>query len=213
MCRVDERVYVRTDGHRSVFQETTHCEKGRRRWKVCSDARVRRTEYPDPTGEPASSLQSSPIVPVRVPRLSTSDRPSARDGSRSLVPEIHISIGKKGKGRHEASVLIVTGKQKQLTSAEPEATGNDASESEASHIPQSVYSNEPSSDKSIAWSKRVPSMHQASIYHDTPNKATSTASAPNQSRPVIHSDFRRAQSSAALGDAQSLIAPPSKPSR
>ena len=98
MCRVDERVYVRADGHRSVFQEDFMCEKGKQLRRICPDAKVRRTEYPDPTSSPIASSPITPNGPLYRPRRPST---SAKDGPiASLKPEIHIEFSsKKGKGK------------------------------------------------------------------------------------------------------------------
>lgn len=213
MCRIDERVYVRTDGHQSVFQDTTLCDRGRRRGKTCSDARVRRTEYPDPTSTPMESSPITPTYTTRARRPSVSSRPSTRDGPiTSLKPEIHIEIGsKKGKGKsYVPTVSITTGKSKRSS------TGS-TSGSEASHAVRTGYPDisppplEPnhgglrprfsqqrnvSSDESFTGSSHVPSLYQTSDGYDSPSLATTTTGASSSHHPIIHNGARHVPSPA-----------------
>ncbi|KAJ4983533.1 hypothetical protein SVAN01_10995 [Stagonosporopsis vannaccii] len=213
MCRIDERVYVRTDGHKSVFQDTTLCERGRQRKQACSDARVRRTEYPDPTSSPMASSPLTPTYNTRARRPSVSSRPSTRDGPiTSLRPEIHIEIGsKKGKGKsYVPTVSITTGKAKRAS------TGS-TSGSEASHTvrtgypdisppplgsshgglrPRNSKQRNPPSDESFSGSSRVPSLYQTSDGYDSPSLATTTTGASSGHAPIIHNGARHLPSSA-----------------
>lgn len=206
MCRIDERVYVRADGHESVFQDTALCERGRRRGKTCSDAKVRRTEYPDPTSSPMASSPITPTYNTRTRRPSVSSRPSTRDGSiNSLKPEIHIEIGSKGKGKsYVPTVSITTRKGKRLSTGS--TSGSDASHAvrtgypdvsppplEASHgtlRPQYAQQRHPSSDESFTGSSRVPSLYQTSDGYDTPSLVTTTTGASSDRRPIIHHGTR-----------------------
>ncbi|KAF2999818.1 hypothetical protein E8E13_006774 [Curvularia kusanoi] len=212
MCRVDERVYVRADGHRSVFQDSFMCDRGKRRGRVCHDAEVRRTEYPDPTSSP---IASSPLTPngPRTRRFSTSSRPSTRDGPiTSLTPEIHIEIGSSKKGKTKMN--ITTGKTKRASGGSSSAY--DSPSSEASHTvrtgfpdisppplnrgglqPSSAHYRNPSSDESISGSSRVTHTYRTSEGYDgydTPSLATGTTATSSATRPIIH-DQRRATSS------------------
>lgn len=208
MCRIDERVYVRTDGHESVFQDTVMCERGRSRGKMCSDARTRRTTYPDPTSSPVASSPVTPAYNTRTRRPSTSSRPSTRDGPiTSIGNEIHIEIGsKKGKGKsYMPTVSITTGKAKRSS------TGS-TSGSEPSHTvrtgfpdmsPPPLEPNRgglrprlreqrlPSSDESFSGSSRVPSLYRTSDDYDTPSLVTTTTGASSVNQPIIHNGPRR----------------------
>jgi hypothetical protein len=44
MCRVEERIYISAEGHRSKFEETCPCDKARN-GKLCSKVKTRTTEY------------------------------------------------------------------------------------------------------------------------------------------------------------------------
>ncbi|KAH6611839.1 hypothetical protein C7974DRAFT_85623 [Boeremia exigua] len=205
MCRIDERVYVRTDGHRSVFQDKTLCEKGRRHGKMCSDPKVRRTEYQDPTSSPMASSPVTPSYNTRTRRPSVSSRPSTRDGPiESLKPGIHIEIGaKKGKGKsYLPTVSITTGKTKRTSTGS--ASGSDASHTVRTGYPDisppPLDSNHgrlhpsfgqqwnPSSDESFVGSSRVPSLYD----YDSPSLVTATTGTSSGNHPIIHNGARRA---------------------
>lgn len=217
MCRVDERVYVRADGHRSVFQEDFMCEKGKQLRRICPDAKVRRTEYPDPTSSP---IASSPITPngplyhARPRRPSTSSRPSTKDGPvASLKPEIHIEFSsKKGKGKsYVPTVHITTGKTKRSSGGSSSAYESPGSE--ASHTvrtgypdisppplsrgglrPSSGQYRNMSSDESHSGSSHVAHTYHTSDGYDTPSLATGTTSTSSGVRPIIHNAPRHAPS-------------------
>ncbi|KAJ8106115.1 hypothetical protein OPT61_g9755 [Boeremia exigua] len=201
MCRIDERAYVRSDGHESVFQDNVLCEKGRQRGRMCSDARVRRTEYPDPTSSPIASSPLTPSANTRPRRPSTSGRPSTREGPiTSLTPEIHIELGSK-KGKGKGYISITTGKSKRLSTSS-------TSGSDASHTVRTGYPNispppldsgygvlrpgysqrNPSSDESFASSSRG---YRPSDDYDTPSLVTTTTEASSGNHPIIHNNARQ----------------------
>ena len=205
MCQIDQKIYVRADGHRSVFHDTRQCVDGRRRGKTCSDAKIRTTEYHDPTSPP---IPSSPLTPngpsyqTRTRRPSTSSRPSTRDGPiKSLKPEIHIEIGtKKGKGKTYPTVTLTTGKTHRSSTGSTytyESPGSEGSHRVRTGYPEvpapplnenygglhsrpRQYLN-PSSDESFI----SPTYHSSDAY-DTPSLATGTTATSSGNRPVIH---------------------------
>lgn len=207
MCQIDERVYVRTDGHRSVFHDTRQCDRGRRRGKTCSDAKIRITEYRDPTSSPIPSSPVTPSYQTRTRRPSMSSRPSTREGPvTSLKPEMHIAIGsKKGKGKSYPTVSITVGKSHRSSMGSTSAF--ESPDSEASHAvrtgfpdapappltstfggfhPRQDQYRNPSSDESLAGPHHgAPAYHYSDEY-DTPSLATGTTATSNGARPVIH---------------------------
>ncbi|KAF3032468.1 hypothetical protein E8E12_003449 [Didymella heteroderae] len=203
MCRVDERIYVRADGHRSKFQDTSLCDRGKRRSKMCSNVDVRRTEYPDPTSSPIASSLLTPNYHTQARRLSVSSRPSTREGSiKSLKPEIHIGLTMSNGTPH---VSITTGKSKRespgSTSAH-ESAGSEASYTgqtgfldasppslSSSHSglrPQSGHYHNLSSDESIPSSSRLSHAYTNSSDYETPSLATGTIASSSGTRPFIH---------------------------
>jgi hypothetical protein len=203
MCRVDERVYVRADGHRSQFQDTTLCDRGKRRGKMCSKVDVRRTEYPDPSSSPITSSPITPNYHTQARRPSVSSRPSTREGSiKSLKPEIHIGLTLSNGTPH---VSITTGKSKRESSGSTSA--HDSAGSEASGTvrtgypnlsppfpnsghgslrPQAAHYRNPSSDESVPGSSRMSHVYRDSSDYDTPSLATGTTASSSGTRPVIH---------------------------
>ncbi|KAF2824136.1 hypothetical protein CC86DRAFT_51040 [Ophiobolus disseminans] len=119
MCRVEERVYISADGHRSKFEDTFPCDKSRK-GRLCADVKKRTTEYYPKKGSIARSDTPSPINPptptgsgayIVQPRRPSSSggRPSTRDGQKALKPEIIIEFGgSKSKGKKYPSVSVST---------------------------------------------------------------------------------------------------------
>ena len=211
MCRVDERVYVRADGHRSVFQEDFMCEKGKQLRRICPDAKVRRTEYPDPTSSPIASSPITPNGPLYRPRRPST---SAKDGPiASLKPEIHIEFSsKKGKGKsYGPTVHITTGKTKRTSGGSSSAYESPGSE--GSHTVRTGYPDisppplsrgglrptsdqyrNMSSDESHSGSSHIAHTYHTSDGYDTPSLATGTTSTSSGVRPIIHNGPRHAPS-------------------
>ncbi|KAF1922525.1 uncharacterized protein M421DRAFT_354471 [Didymella exigua CBS 183.55] len=200
MCRVDEKIYVRSDGRRSKFQDTSLCERGRRRGKMCSNAEVRRTEYPDPTSSPIASSPITPSFSTQARRPSASSRPSTRDGSiKSLKPEIHIDLT-VNKGKPYFS--ITTGKSKRESAGSNsafESGGSEASHAVRTGYPEILHPSlnshlrtqssryrHPSPDESIPSSSRLSHVYHNSSDYDTPSLATGTTATSSGTRPVIH---------------------------
>lgn len=109
MCRVEERVYISSDGRRQVFEDTFPCDKARGK-SLCSKVKRRTTEYfpkhnlstaRDGNSSPASNTPSTPngsggyLVEEHKP--SATARPSTRgSGDRQIVIEFG---SKKDKGK------------------------------------------------------------------------------------------------------------------
>ncbi len=206
MCRIDKRVYVRNDGHESVFEDKFLCEKGRQLGEPCPDVRVRRKTYPDPTSSPVTNSPITPSFNTQTRRPSVSSRPSTRDGPiASLKPEIRIEIGSK-KGGSKSYVSITTGKNKRSSTGS--ASGSDASHTirtgypemsppplDRSHgtlRPSYGQQRNPSSDESFTGSSRVPSLYRTSDDNVTLSLATTDTSSGNH--PIIHHGTRQGAS-------------------
>ncbi|KAF1843253.1 uncharacterized protein K460DRAFT_315353 [Cucurbitaria berberidis CBS 394.84] len=123
MCRIEERIYIRADGHRSKFEEAFPCDKSRG-GKLCSKVKRRKTEYypkkatvtrddtPSPINPPTPTGTGTYLTQQRRPS-GTGSRPSTRDGQKAIKPEIIIEFGaKKGKGTKYSSVSVSTGTYK-----------------------------------------------------------------------------------------------------
>lgn len=121
MCRVEERIYIGADGHRSKFEEAFPCDKSRG-GRLCSKVKRRTTEYypkkgtmsrddtPSPINPPTPTGTGTYLTHERRPS-GTGVRPSTRDGPKAIKPEIIIEFGsKKGKGtKYAPSVSVSTG--------------------------------------------------------------------------------------------------------
>ncbi|KAF1940444.1 hypothetical protein EJ02DRAFT_230161 [Clathrospora elynae] len=119
MCRIEERIYISADGHRSVFEDPYPCEKVRG-GRLCSKIKRRTTEYNHKRGTTSRDDTPSPINPptpkgtgtylVQQRRPSGSGtRPPIRDGPKPIKPEIIIEFGsKKDKGKKYSSVSVST---------------------------------------------------------------------------------------------------------
>lgn len=123
MCRVEERIYVGADGHRSKFEEAFTCDKARG-GRLCSKVKRRTTEYhpkngtmsrddtPSPMNPPTPTGTGTYLTQQRRPS-GTFARPSTRDGQKTIKPEIIIEFGpKKGKSTKYPSVSVSTGSYK-----------------------------------------------------------------------------------------------------
>ncbi|CAO2652717.1 Nn.00g021280.m01.CDS01 [Neocucurbitaria sp. VM-36] len=124
MCRVDERIYISADGHRSKFEEAFPCDKAPR-GRLCSKVKRRTTEYypkkgtmssrddtPSPINPPTPTGTGTYLTQPRRPS-GTVARPSTRDGQKAIKPEIIIEFGsKKSKGTKYPSVSVSTGTYK-----------------------------------------------------------------------------------------------------
>jgi hypothetical protein len=145
MCRVEERIYVSAEGHRSKFEEAFPCSKARR-GRLCAEVQTRTTEYfpkkgvnprdstPSPINPPTPTGTGTYIVQQRRPSSSGS-RPSTRDGAK-IKPEIIINFSgknKKGKGY----VSVSTGAYKQSSDEiAVESPGSDASHTVRTGYPE-----------------------------------------------------------------------------
>lgn len=148
MCRIEERIYVGADGHRSKFEEAFTCDKSRG-GRLCSKVKRRTTEYYPKNGTLPRESTPSPITPptptgsgtylIQQRRPSgTSVRPSTRDGQKAIKPEIIIEFGsKKGKGSKYPSVSVSTGTYKRSSMGDSSVGSNDiaidSADSDESH--------------------------------------------------------------------------------
>ncbi|KAF2442644.1 hypothetical protein P171DRAFT_47057 [Karstenula rhodostoma CBS 690.94] len=104
MCRIEEKIYIGSDGRSRTFQDTFDCDRARRRGKRCSKPEIRTREYrgtpPIARDDAPSPASNNPPTPTGVGSYIVEERrPSASGGRRpSVKPEIIIQIGSnKGK--------------------------------------------------------------------------------------------------------------------
>lgn len=219
MCRIEETVYVGKDGHRAVYPETYHCERGRRFGRICADAKVRTREYRTGSShEPTSSpIPSSPLTPsgpgfnTRARRPSTSSRPSTRDGPVKVTPEIVIEFGsKKGKGKSYHPTVSISTKGHHRSSL-GSGSNVDSLDSEASHAIRTGFPDVPPPTLSAtyavpdgllsrprhprnkssdeSYTDQAPSLYSG---YDSPPSLATTAS--SGTRPIIHNGQRHVPS-------------------
>ncbi|KAI8938519.1 hypothetical protein NX059_004405 [Plenodomus lindquistii] len=123
MCRIEERVYIGTDGHRSMFEESFPCDKSRN-GKLCSKVKKKTLEYhrksgslsrdntPSP-GNPPTPTGTGAYVIQHIRPSSNSGRPSTRDGHKSAAPEITINFNsKKDNGKRYSGITVSAKPQK-----------------------------------------------------------------------------------------------------
>jgi hypothetical protein len=108
MCRVEERVYISAEGHRSKFEDSFPCSQARN-GRLCANVKKRTTEYypkkatiprndtPSPINPPTPTGTGSYLVQQRRPS-SSGGRPSTRDGPKSIIIEFGSNKSKKYAG-------------------------------------------------------------------------------------------------------------------
>jgi hypothetical protein len=148
MCRIEERVYIRADGHRSKFEEAFPCDKSRK-GRLCSKVQKRTTEYhpkksiatrndtPSPI-HPSTPTGTGSYVVQQVRPTSSSGRPSTHDGQKVAKPDIIIEFGSKREGSKKyPSIAVSTKAQKRSSFGGTSAASNevflDSPGSDASH--------------------------------------------------------------------------------
>jgi hypothetical protein len=162
MCRVDERVYISAEGHRSKFEEAFPCDKAQK-GRLCAKVKKRTTEYypkkgvyartdsPSPVNPPTPTGTGSYIVQQRRPS-SSGTRPSTRDGPKAIKPEIIIEFGgKNSKGKKYVSLSTNSYKRSSLGTT---FADDDAIESPSSDAPHTIRTGFPD----------APLPPQASVY-------------------------------------------------
>lgn len=137
MCRIEERVYIRADGHRSKFEDHYPCDKSRG-GNLCSRVKRKTSEYHTKNGPHSRDDTPSPINPLtptgtgtyvvqqRRPS-STGVRPSTRDGSKPIAPEIIINFGPRlDKGKKSAPTTTPAKHSKRASLGASSIGSNDA---------------------------------------------------------------------------------------
>jgi hypothetical protein len=116
MCRVEERVYINGEGHRSKFEDSYPCSQAPR-GRLCPNVKKNTTEYypkrpivsrndsPSPINPPTPTGTGSYLVQQRRPS-SSGGRPSTRDGARQIIIEFASNKSKKySSNSHKRSSL------------------------------------------------------------------------------------------------------------
>jgi hypothetical protein len=141
MCRIEERVYIKADGQSQKFEDSFPCHKSKQ-GKLCSNVKRKTTEYypklkpmirdsPDGTISPASYDPPTPdgsgsyLVQQHRPSI-VERRPSMREGSRAVRPEIIIEFeSKKDKDRSKKYPAISVNNYKRASLGAASTNSND----------------------------------------------------------------------------------------
>lgn len=146
MCRVEERIYINGEGHRSSFEDTFPCDKFRN-GRLCGNVKRRTTEYYPGKSGASDEDKALPSSPVLTPTgagsyLVQQRRPSTRDPPNANKPEIKIEFGDKnlGKTRYN-SVTVPSGGHKRAVRVATVESDSDASD--ASYTIRTGFSDAP----------------------------------------------------------------------
>ncbi|UPX13887.1 uncharacterized protein EKO05_0004383 [Ascochyta rabiei] len=97
MCRIEEKIYVGTDGDQSRFEDIIQCDKGRYRGEACPDSTVRTTKYHDPqdgfASEDGKNLRSN--IGDSKEKPSTVHSQSLRNNPKDAGTESDLKSGNK----------------------------------------------------------------------------------------------------------------------
>lgn len=200
MCRVEERIYIGSDGRRQTFEEAFPCDKAQR-GKLCSKVKRRTTEYfpkappinRDDASSPASNNPPTPtgtgsyLVQQRRPS-GAGRRDSIRgESARAIKPEIIIEFGsKKDKGKKYPHVSLTTKAYKRTSTGSASAAsgelpidspGSDASYPIRTGFPEASVPPVNSFSQSPAFTTR-PAVPQARHRHTSSASSNTTSSQP-----------------------------------
>jgi hypothetical protein len=198
MCRIEEKVYVGSDGRSRTFQDTFDCDRARRRGKRCSKPEIRTREYRgappiarDDAPSPASNNPPTPtglgsyVVEERRPSVTGGRRPSLRPGS-SAKPEIIIQIGsKKDRGAKYLRTYVPKTYKRSSLGASPTASneiavdspGSDASYPIRTGLPDTTVPQTPPFGHPQGYTTRraVPQTHR----HNASTSSVTTSQTPS----------------------------------
>ncbi|KAF1980260.1 hypothetical protein BU23DRAFT_5325 [Bimuria novae-zelandiae CBS 107.79] len=104
MCRIEEKVYIGSDGRKRTFEDKFECDRARRRGKRCSKPEKKTREYigtpPIARDDAPSPASNNPPTPTGVGSYVVEERRPSGSGRRpslkpagSVKPEIIIQIG------------------------------------------------------------------------------------------------------------------------
>ncbi|KAF2649114.1 hypothetical protein K491DRAFT_215117 [Lophiostoma macrostomum CBS 122681] len=174
MCQIEEKVYIAADGTRSK-SERSFCCPNSRRGRPCSNTTRNVIQYhdePQPprddTSSPASYNPPTPnngtyLVERRRPSDSGGKRPSTRDGTRVIKPEIIIEFGKKNSSKKYPASSTRSYKRSSLGAASVnsndiaiESPGSDASFTVRTGFPEATVT---PTDPGYATRHAVPQSH------------------------------------------------------
>lgn len=170
MCRIEEKIYIGSDGRTRTFQDTFDCDRARRRGKRCSKPEKKTREYigtPPVARDSASSPASNnPPTPSGVGSYVIEERRPSGSGRRpSLKPEIIIQIGggsKKDNDKKYSRKYTSTAYKRSSLGASSttsnelaiESPGSDASYPIRTGLPETVVPHTPPFAQSHGYTPR-----------------------------------------------------------
>ena len=191
MCRIEEKVYIGSDGRRRTFQDTFDCDRARRRGKRCSKPEKKTREYigtpPIARDDAPSPASNNPPTPSGVGSYVVETRRPSGSGRRpSLKPEIIIQIG--GSSRKDKdnkySRKYTSYKRTSLGASSTasnelavESPGSDASYPIRTGLPETSVPHTPPFGQSHGYTARhvVPQIHR----HTTSASSATTSQTPS----------------------------------
>jgi hypothetical protein len=204
MCRVEERIYINAQGHRSTFEEQFPCDKARK-GRLCANVKHKTTEYwpkksvasrddtPSPINPPTPTGTGSYILEQRRPS-SSGGRPSTRDGkiiiefgnknrrSKTYVPgssrksSDDIAIESPGS---DASHIVHTGYPEARLAPQVPVYGHPDAYSTTPSVSHGYHHRHTSSASSYTGSSQTPSLHFTSDDYDSPTQRRGATLAPS----------------------------------
>lgn len=193
MCRIEEKVYIGSDGRKKTFQDTFDCERARRRNKRCSKPEKRTREYigtpPIAREDAPSPASDNPPTPSGVGSYVVETRRPSGSGRRpSLKPEIIIQIGNSAKkdkdNKYSRKYTSAAYKRSSLGASSTasnelvvESPGSDASYPIRTGLPESTVPHTPPFSQSHGYTARhaVPQIHR----HTTSVSSATTSQTPS----------------------------------
>lgn len=194
MCRIEERVYIGAEGHRSMFEERFPCDKSRN-GKLCSKVKKKTLEYhtksgpfscentPSPGNPPTPTGAGAYVVQQRRPS-SSGGRPFTRDGHKPMAPEITINFNtKKDSGKRHSGVTVSTKSHKRSSHiTSPIGSGDlidDFPGSDGSHTIRTGFPDAPLPTPAAFGHPDSYMPSQSHAYHHGPTSSTSSFNAPS----------------------------------
>ncbi|KAH9883163.1 hypothetical protein J1614_000019 [Plenodomus biglobosus] len=195
MCRIEERVYIGAEGHRSMFEERFPCDKSRN-GKLCSKVKKKTLEYhtksgpfscentPSPGNPPTPTTGAGAYVVQQRRPSSSGGRPFTRDGHKPMAPEITINFNtKKDAGKRHSGVTVSTKSHKRSSHiTSPIGSGDlidDFPGSDGSHTIRTGFPDAPLPTPAAFGHPDSYMPSQSHAYHHGPTSSTSSFNAPS----------------------------------
>ncbi|KAH7071008.1 hypothetical protein FB567DRAFT_213356 [Paraphoma chrysanthemicola] len=196
MCRIEERVYIGADGHRSKFEDAYPCDKARH-GRLCAKVKKRTTEYypkkgtvgrndtPSPINPPTPTGPGTYLVEQRRPS-SSSSRPSTSD--KMAMKPLIIEIGSKNdKGKKYASISVSGKNSKRISIGSGsiddmavDSPGSDASHTVRTGYPEASLPAHPAAYGHSDGYNTTPTISRGHGYHHRHTSSTSSYTGSSQ---------------------------------